>query len=148
MFRSILIATVIALSSNLVPGWAGAQEREANAIIDPYYIIVDAYRGNPVTPDGPDAASVINPYYVVVSQDTAAGTCLRDGLPSSNGAVSCHADGHLYECRDGSWRVDSRSSCDPVDPPFSAAVLTVPGDMLPPGEMYLPGDTFRPSAAR
>ena len=122
MFRSILIATVIALSSNLVPGWAAAQQREASAII--------------------------SPYFVVAPQDAAAGSCLRDGLPSSNGAVTCHADGHLYECRDGSWRVDSRSSCDPVDPPFSAAVLTVPGDMLPPGEMYLPGDTFRPSAAR
>ena len=147
MFRSILFGTLIALTSNLLPGTASAQGPDARAVINPYYVVVAIDRGDPVTPEGPDAASVINPYFLV-SQDTAAGTCLREGIPSSRGAVSCHADGHLYECRDGSWRVDSRSSCDPVDPPFSAAVLTVPGDMLPPGEMYLPGDTYRLSAAR
>ena len=144
MFRSTLFATLIALASSLPSGTASAQGTDARAVIHPHFVVVETYRGDPVTPEGPDAASVINPYYVVVSQDTAAGTCLREGIPSSSGAVSCHADGHLYECRDGSWQVDSRSSCDPVDPPFSAAALALPGDTFIPGDMYLPGDTYLP----
>jgi len=73
---------------------------------------------------------------VVMTVSPEAGSCLQEGIPSSNGAVTCHADGLVYECRDGSWRVDSRSHCDPSGPLRSGAGLVLPGDL------------FRPSTAR
>ena len=52
MFRSILFATLIALTSNLLPGTASAQGPDARAVINPYFLVGAIARGDPVTPEG------------------------------------------------------------------------------------------------